>query len=322
MNKKAISVWFYGVRGSIPAPNGTPSLQRKMKEVLHLATPKDIEDESSIEQFMKSLPMHLSHNIGANTTCLLITFGDEHFIFDGGSGCVTMGRDWMPTPFGRGAGKAHWLFTHTHLDHVIGMPMFTPLYIPGNQFDFYSPIPNLEQRLINLYDPEFFPVQFEQLASKRTFYNIIDKPEFSIGDVHITWIKNDHPGDAFSYRLTHGDTKIVFATDAEYKYQDNDHFKKACNFFRDADLLIFDAQYAFTESVQQKRDWGHSSSFMGIDFALEANVKKLALFHHEPSHDDYRLMETYRRAQTYLKKLAPNSTLDLIMSYEGLKLDF
>lgn len=322
MNKKAISVLFYGVRGSIPSPNDTKSLQRKLKDVLHLAKNHNLDDETSIDEFMKDLPIHLTHNIGANTTCVLVTVGEQKFILDGGSGCFPMGQEWMRTAFGRGAGKATWLVTHTHIDHILGMPMFTPLYIPGNQFDFYSPIPNLEERLINFYDPEFFPVQFQHLASTRNFHDVSEQKEFTIGDVHISWIKNDHPGDSFSYRITQDGRSIVFSTDAEYKYQDNEQFKQACDFFRDADLLIFDAQYAFTESVQKKRDWGHSSSFMGIDFALEANVKKLALFHHEPSHDDYRLVETFRRAQTYLQKLAPKSKLDLIMSHEGLQLDF
>lgn len=321
MSRLPFTLQFYGVRGSIPAPNRSDSLQRKIKDILLMAEHSDLQDEPSIDNFIQRLPLHLQYNIGANTTCVLIKIGDEKIIIDGGSGCFPMGQEWLRTEFGRGAGKATWLITHTHQDHILGMPMFAPLYIPGNQFDFYSPIPDLRNRFCRFYASEFFPVPFQELASKITFHDICSIPSFTVGDATISWMENDHPGKSYSYRIDFQGKSIVFSTDAEYKYQDNAHFNRATKFFQNADLLIFDAQYAFLESVQEKRNWGHSSSFIGIDFALEAKVKTLALFHHEPSHDDYKLMNTFDRAIRYLHNLDVGDELKVIMAREGLVIE-
>ena len=114
----------------------------------------------------------------------------------------------------------------------------------------------------------------------------------------------------------------MLSTDAEYKTLDPAILDPVLEFFRDADVLIFDAQYGFTESVQLKRDWGHSSSFVGVDLALDAGVKRLALFHHEPTSDDFFLVEVLKKAQTYLQNVEPGAELEVLLAYEDLVLDF
>ena len=114
---------------------------------------------------------------------------------------------------------------------------------------------------------------------------------------------------------------MVFSTDAEYKDLDPRKLQPVIDFFSDADLLIFDAQYAFTESVQLKRDWGHSSSFVGIDLALDAGVKTLALFHHEPTFDDFKLVSNLDKAKVYLRQMGALDDLDIILAREDLKIN-
>ena len=138
----------------------------------------------------------------------------------------------------------------------------------------------------------------------------------------MSWLENDHPGRSFSYRVEYQGHVVVLSTDAEYKTLDPAVLNPVLSFFSDADVLIFDAQYGFTESVQLKRDWGHSSSFVGVDLALDAGVKKLALFHHEPTSDDFFLVEVLKKAQTYLKNIEPDSGLEIILAHEGLVLGF
>ena len=167
-------------------------------------------------------------------------------------------------------------------------------------------------------DPTLFPVNFNDLPSTTRFNNITDTPHFEIGDMQISWLENDHPGRSFSYRIESGGKVVVLSTDAEYKDLRPERLEPVISFFKDADVLFFDAQYAFTESVELKRDWGHSSSFVGIDLALDANVKKLVLFHHEPNYGDFQLASNLRQARAYLKNLEPGSSLEIELAYEGM----
>lgn len=92
------------------------------------------------------------------------------------------------------------------------------------------------------------------------------------------------------------------------------------NYFRGADVLVFDTQYTFEESLQ-KIDWGHSSASIATDIALRANVKRLVMFHHDPSYDDEKLDAVYLRALKYKEMFDPHNRLEIIMAYEGLELE-
>ena len=113
---------------------------------------------------------------------------------------------------------------------------------------------------------------------------------------------------------------MVYATDEEYKKLGSSDLKHNVEFFRDADLLIFDSMYTFSE-VLEKEDWGHSSKFIGVDLAVEANVKQIAFFHHEPTFSDFKLTDIFRQTEKYLKLVAPKYDLKMFLSYEGLSVD-
>jgi ribonuclease BN (tRNA processing enzyme) len=129
-----------------------------------------------------------------------------------------------------------------------------------------------------------------------------------------------HPGQCFAYRVDYKGKSVVYATDAEYKKLGSSDLKHNVEFFRDADLLIFDFMYTFSE-VLEKEDWGHSSIFIGVNLAVEANVKQITFFHHEPTCSDFKLMDIFRQTGKYLKLVAPKYDLKMLLSYEGLSLD-
>jgi ribonuclease BN (tRNA processing enzyme) len=110
-----------------------------------------------------------------------------------------------------------------------------------------------------------------------------------LGDVRITWHEMNHPGQCFSYRVEYRGKSFIYATDSEYKDLGDKSLKPTIEFFKDADLLVFDSQYTFIEGIE-KEDWGHSSTFIGVDIALEAKVKKIAFYHHEPTYSDFKLV--------------------------------
>ena len=129
-----------------------------------------------------------------------------------------------------------------------------------------------------------------------------------------------HPGKCFAYRVDYKGKSVVYATDAEYKKLGSSDLKPAVEFFQDADLLIFDSMYTFSEGLE-KEDWGHSSTFIGVDLAVEANVKQIAFFHHEPTYNDAKLVDIFRQTEKYLKLVAPKQDLKMFLSYEGLSVD-
>jgi phosphoribosyl 1,2-cyclic phosphodiesterase len=314
------NVKFHGVRGSIPSPLGNEELEEKLIRAFQAADPENLANDDSIKSFVQGLPHEVRGTYGGNSSCVSMHIGDEWLIFDAGSGIRMLGQDLMVTEFGRGQGKASLFFSHTHWDHILGVPFFAPFYVKGNQFTAHSPLPDLRERLEGQQKSEYFPIPFSFYASDIDFVVLEDKTEQNIGDIKITWRAMFHPGQSFAYRVDYKGKSVVYATDAEYKKLGSSDLKNDVEFFRDVDLLIFDSMYAFSE-VLEKEDWGHSSTFMGVDLAVEANVKQVAFFHHEPTYSDFKLMDIFHQTEKYLKLVAPKYDLKIFLSYEGLSVD-
>jgi phosphoribosyl 1,2-cyclic phosphodiesterase len=320
MSSSKFTVKFHGVRGSIPSPLTYEGVEEKLMKAFQQAKSEDLADDDSIKSFVQSLPHEIRGTFGGNSSCVSMQVDDELLIFDAGSGIRMLGQDLMATEFGRGQGKANLFFSHTHWDHILGIPFFVPFYIPGNQFMVNSPLPDIRERLEGQQKFEYFPIPFSIYGADIDFTVLEKKTELKIGDMLITWKAMYHPGQCFAYRVDYKGKSVVYATDAEYKKLGSSDLKPAVEFFQDADLLIFDSMYTFSEGLE-KEDWGHSSTFIGVDLALEANVKKIAFFHHEPTYSDFKLMDIFRQTEKYLKLIAPKKDLKMFLSYEGLSVD-
>ena len=320
MSTNKFTVKFHGVRGSIPSPLVYEEVEEKLVQAFQKAKPEDLADEDSIKSFVQPLPHEIRGTFGGNSSCVSMQLDDELLIFDAGSGIRVLGQELMATEFGRGQGKANVFFSHTHWDHILGIPFFVPFYVKGNQFTVHSPLPDIQERLEGQQKFEYFPIPFSIYASDIDFVVLENKNEHKIGDMVIRWKAMYHPGQCFAYRVDYKGKSVVYATDAEYKKLGSSDLKPAVEFFQDADLLIFDSMYTFSEGLE-KEDWGHSSTFIGVDLALEANVKQIAFFHHEPTYSDFKLMDIFRQTEKYLKLVAPKQDLKMFLSYEGLSVD-
>lgn len=317
MGKEQFEVVFRGVRGSIPAPMSGEEIEEKLIAALKLAKPEDLKDPQG---FVKNLPEHLKGCYGGNTSCVQVEVDGQHIVFDGGTGLRLLGNDLIKKEFGDGEGVCHIFLSHTHWDHINGVPFFMPFYIKGNHITLYGSHPDIQSRLINQQKFEYFPVPFHKHGSKVDFVDLRGVDQHKIADAVITWKEMDHPGKSYSYKLNFRGKSVVYATDVEYKKLSKARLQPAIEFFRDADLLIFDSQYTFVEGVE-KEDWGHSSTFIGVDLALEANVKKIAFYHHEPTYSDFKLVNVFEQTKKYLKAIAPKSALKMILAREGLTVD-
>lgn len=314
---------FWGVRGSIPAPKLSQSVQDKLQKALKQAgeSHTDLTDVAAVSQFIKNLPLDVQNTIGGNTTCVSVET-DEHFIiFDAGSGIRELGQYLMSREFGKGRGHAHIFFTHAHWDHIQGFPFFVPAFIAGNQFDIYHIHPYLPDVLKVQMDSRMFPAPFSALASTIRFHNLQEDETFTLGNLNIDNILLTHPGKAYSYRIKFGNDIIVLATDGEYKNLNQASLARYIEFYREADVLIFDAQFSVREALI-KEDWGHSSALVGADIARAAKVKRLVLFHHDPSSSDSEIVSVLQQTREYLHHHHRRSLVMVDIAREGWEIDF
>ncbi len=314
---------FWGVRGSVPAPLLSQSIQDKLILALVEAgrTGIDLHDSAQVKKFVADLPIEINSTIGGNTTCITLETNGQLIIFDAGSGIRELGRYLMTREFGKGKGHAHIFFTHTHWDHIQGLPFFVPAFISGNEFDIYHVHPYVPQVLQEQMNKRVFPAQFTGLSAKFRFHQLGEGEELSLGKLTINNIDLQHPGKAYSYRVKSPDFSIILATDGEYKRLDHPSLKRYIDFYREADVLIFDAQFSVRESII-KEDWGHSSGLIGADIARAAKVKRLILFHHDPTSTDQEIMAALQKTKEYLTHHDRHSLIMVDVAREGWEINF
>ena len=327
-----MKVKFWGVRGSIPTPITSSDIDKKLSKVIWKARNlnlKDTDDDEPdaeqakiIREFVDGLDLTYRGTIGGNTPCIQIVPDDGKIIIvDCGSGIRALGTELMRREFGNGAGEADIFLSHTHWDHICGLPFFIPIFKKGNKFNFYGGHDHLEERLENQHNPWHFPVPWKALGSTKEFKQLSPEDSVSIGMTTVKLHELFHPGKSFAYRFENPAGKsIIYASDAEYKHLQHSKIAEYLAFFRNADILIFDTQYTLTEALA-KEDWGHSSAMIGIEMAMEAGVKNLVMFHHEPAYDDEKVVDLCKKADRYqeiLNDSRPKCKIQI--AYEGLEL--
>ena len=311
-------VKFWGTRGSIPTPLSAETMRQKYRRVLEGAVGLDLTDETIIDRYLSRLPPPLQGTVGGNTTCLEVRSGDQLLIVDAGSGIRVLGIELMQNGFAQGNQQADLLFTHTHWDHIMGFPFFQPAFVPNNRFTFYSPFPDMAERLTDQQRSEFFPVPLSYMSATLEFNLIQEEAWHQIGNFRVYPLQLSHPGVTYGYRIEDGDSCLVVATDSEYKRVTPEATAHYVEFFREADLLIFDAQYSFSE-VLDRLDWGHSTALMGAELAYRAKAKQLALFHHDPTSTDDQIWQAKEQAEAYLMSRCGYLCCEVLVACDGLR---
>lgn len=310
-----LSLTFWGVRGSYPVPG--PSTVK----------------------------------FGGNSSCVLVEALGHTIILDAGTGIIPLGQKLAKAWFGLGEARqgrrlsVTHLISHTHHDHLMGLPFFVPLYLGDASLSFfgpsgYGPVVNrrteLKDALESLMDQTFFPVDLAETASKKSFTSLKpgeqvllsedtepqvrdpqsgSKPEGRIQVVINQYRSYAHPKNGtLVYKIQCAGKTIVYATDIEgYVLGD----RKLIQFAKGADVLIHDSQYTEEQygGNNTTQGFGHSTVEMACAVAKEASVKQLYLFHHDPNHDDAMVAKKEEKARA----LFPAS----FSAYEGLtvKLD-
>ena len=257
-----MKVTFYGTRGSTPTP------------------------DPDFIQF------------GGNTSCILLTFASGRIaILDAGTGIRKLGDDLLADPNEQHMNIFIGL-SHTHLDHIQGFPFFEPAYDPKRCVTIAicgkdRKATDLESIFSMQMQHDYFPVPLNKMGAKINFWQPEITDYVTSDGINIIASRHNHPGYAYGYRIEEMGKTLVYCTDVEH-VDGIDPGVVALS--RDADLLIHDAHFT-PDELKAKKGWGHSSWEQAIEVAEQAGVKKLALFHHNPYHDDRFLLEMEKECQ-------------------------
>jgi phosphoribosyl 1,2-cyclic phosphodiesterase len=304
-----VKVRFWGVRGSYPVPG--PETNR----------------------------------YGGNTSCVEVRVSDDkdspRIIIDAGTGLRKLGKEMMQGEFAEGRGAAHLLVSHTHWDHIQGLPFFAPVYQKGNKFFVYArqrDDTHLRAVFASQTESEYFPVPFDKAQAEVAFRELVEGARFEIGPVKVACARLNHPYVAIGYRLDYEGHSVAYVTDTapftdiliENEFiatppQPGDPLKpddaSKLKAMRDgvvrlcegADVVIYDTQFT-PEEYRSKPHWGHSCPEDAIEIARSAGAKTVVLFHHAPERTDDQIdaLLAQHRANT--------PDLQLVAAAEGMEL--
>ncbi len=293
---------FWGVRGSYPAPFSS----------------------------------HM--NVGGNTPCVELRVGDRVFILDAGTGIIPLGNHLMQQDEIR---EITIILSHYHWDHISGLPFFVPAFVPGWKINFYGPAESadeLEYHIAQQMKAPYFPVETETWLADISYQTSSELRDLE--DAEIAYFTMHHPGLTYAYRIKVNGTTIVYAPDNELafinqaidarKEEFDEHERmlleemkeeqkwRGLEFMDRADILIHDAQY-MPNDYAKKRGWGHSCYKETVNSAIDAGVKELYLFSHDPSYDDERLDALQKKAAELARQR--HSNMPCILAREGVEID-
>jgi phosphoribosyl 1,2-cyclic phosphodiesterase len=267
---------------------------------------------------------------GGNTSCVEMRVNGHILIFDAGTGIRLLGARLLEE-FPDQPVTLHLFISHTHWDHIQGFPFFLPAYDKRNTICIYGPRAHnksFEQILQIQMEAEYFPVSLGDMSPE---VNIVEMNHpLTIDDVTVQPFFLNHPGMTLAYRVSDGKRSVVYATDNEpYRYtlhhktkakqEDLGQFldEKLIEFLEGADLYIGEAQYTLDE-YQQKLGWGHSPIESVAEWAVRANVRRLAIFHHDPMHDDATVDKMVEHAQSLIRNMG--GTVECFGAREGMEI--
>jgi phosphoribosyl 1,2-cyclic phosphodiesterase len=256
---------------------------------------------------------------GGNTTCIeIVTDAGERLLVDLGTGATECAKQLMSGPFGKGQGKLTILLTHTHLDHIQGLPFFTPFFIKGNEIRIAGADPisglSLESTLQNQLSPHYSPLNgLENLAAGVKIESFRPGSPLALPGFSIMTAAVPH-GSMWTtgFRIEADGKVVALLSDVEYPAPD-DPLPDAIAIARGADLLVHDAMHS-DQDYELRRGWGHSPARAGVVLAERAGAKRLALFHHSPDATDDTIDEIVART-------ASQTAVPVFAAAEGSYLD-
>jgi len=314
-------VRFWGTRGSLPVALTASAVREKVTAALRGAAGRSFASESDLAAYVDGLPFAASGTFGGHSPCVeLVTGGPDYVLCDLGTGVRPFGQSVLAR-HGAAPQTFHVFMSHVHWDHIMGFPFFAPAYRPGNRIRIYGAHEALETALRRQQAPPSFPVDFAALGASIEFVRLEPDRDYDIAGLAVRLMLQRHAGDSYGYRFTASGKTVIYSTDSEHTLADLAETHRFVEFFRGADLVVFDAMYSLADSISVKADWGHSSNVVGVDLCHMAGARHLCLFHHEPVHDDEAIARVLGETQRYeaLARRDGRAALRVSAAYDGME---
>jgi len=316
---------FWGTRGSLPVALTWRDMRERLAQALVAAHGRGLDTVEKAVAFVEhELDPALSQTFSGHSSCVELeppgAAPGEYFVCDMGSGARAFGEHVLARQAGAPA-TVHIFMSHTHWDHIMGFPFFGPAYRKGFRIRIYGCHDTLEKAFRLQQDPPCFPVPFGAMAASIEFVRLRPGEESEVSSVRVLPKLQLHSGDSYGFRMGAGGKSFVYTTDSEHKLEERSEAELFAGFFRDADLVIFDAMYSLADAISVKADWGHSSNVIGVELCQAARARRLVLFHHEPANDDRALARILRETRRLEELTRDGHRLEVLAAYDGLELE-
>ena len=314
-------VRFWGTRGSLPVALTAAALRGRLVAAVRGARGLALASERAVEDYVDGLDFALAGTFGGHTSCVQIETGDADYVLcDLGSGVRPFGEAAIARHGPRTPQTYHIFMSHVHWDHIMGLPFFAPAYIPGNRVRIYGGHVDLEAALRRQMDPPSFPVDFDTMRADIEFVHLPPGIRHEVAGMTVTTLRQRHAGDSYGYRFERGGRTVVYTTDSEHKLTEAGETRSFVDFFRAADLVVFDAMYSLAEATTVKADWGHSSNVVGVELCQLAGVAHLCLFHHEPAADDAQIAAVLADTRRLEEITRSGRPMRISSAYDGMEI--
>ena len=314
-------VRFWGTRGSIPVALTADGVRRKLVAALRGASGRTFASDAEAEAYVDSLAFADSGTFGGHSPCVEIETGGPDFVIcDLGSGVRPFGQAALARD-GGGPRTYHVFLSHVHWDHIMGLPFFTPAYIPGNRVVIYGGHAHLEAALRRQQEQPSFPVDFSTFRADISFVRLEPGIVHEVAGMRVKLKLQRHAGDSYGFRFESAGKSVVYSTDSEHDLGNRRETDAFVDFFRGADVVIFDAMYSLADAISVKADWGHSSNIAGVELCHAAGVRHLCMFHHEPAFDDASIARVLADTRRYEEICRSGAPMTVTAAYDGMEID-
>jgi phosphoribosyl 1,2-cyclic phosphodiesterase len=294
----SMKLTYWGVRGSLPS---SPPPKRMIKDIEQLFEDffnKGFNRPEQIKEYLSSKTIPTIGGFGTATTCVEVNGPQTQIIIDGGSGIRNLSEKMMTGSCGQGKGEVHIFLTHFHWDHIVGLPFFAPLFVPGNKINFYAVQSDLEDVIRWKFRKPFFPVPFEALGSQIKFHTLEPRKPLVINEIKVTPYMLDHPDPCWGFKVESGGKGYAHCVDTEGTRISREALGLDLPLYQGVDLMYFDAQYTLPE-LAEKSNWGHSAAQLGLDLAFREKINYVIFAHHDPGASKQQIFELKTQTEEY-----------------------
>jgi phosphoribosyl 1,2-cyclic phosphodiesterase len=275
------------------------------------------QNKTDISRFLDAQPRGFIGGFGTATSCVEVTAGPQQaLIIDGGSGLRNLSDSLAHSREADAVNEYHFLMTHFHFDHILGLPFFSPHFAKGKKIHYYMVQSEGEKVIRDMFKKPIFPVGFEHLEANVIFHQIEPYKINNINGFDVTAYRMDHPDPCYGFRIEQGGRAYAHAVDNEAIRTTKAQLGADAGLFEKANLLFFDAQYDESD-MTTKKGWGHGTCDRGFEIARHFGVQQILFAHHDPAFSIEDIGLQKKKAEISFKKNFSDMKLRWDFAIEG-----